>query len=85
MRQLTLVDKGILAWQDVPEPVLSSTIAAIVQPDAVAVCDFDRGLVSGRYTALPYPIAPGRRSHPILRQAADRVCAVQEFTVPRWH
>lgn len=59
MRQLTLIDKGVVNWVDVPEPRLASAAGAIVRPVAVAVCDFDRGLVSGRYSALPYPIALG--------------------------
>ncbi|WP_294120977.1 alcohol dehydrogenase catalytic domain-containing protein [Sphingomonas sp.] len=59
MRQLTLTDIGSVAWVEVAEPVLTGDGAAIVRPVAVAVCDFDRGLVSGRYTALPYPIALG--------------------------
>lgn len=59
MKQLTLVAEGVVNWVDVPEPKLASPSAAIVRPIAVAVCDFDRGLVSGRYTALPYPIALG--------------------------
>lgn len=68
MRQLTLVEAGDLAWRDVPEPVLSSPVAAIVRPIAVAVCDFDRGLVSGRYTALPAPIALG---HEIVAEVVE--------------
>lgn len=68
MRQLTLEDKGILAWREVPEPTLTSPMAALVRPVAVGVCDFDRGLVSGRYTALPYPIAVG---HEIVAEVVE--------------
>lgn len=68
MRQLTLTDRGVVAWVEVPEPALSSAAAAIVRPVAVAVCDFDRGLVSGRYTALPYPIALG---HEIVAEVIE--------------
>jgi alcohol dehydrogenase len=59
MRQLTLMEDGAVAWLEGPEPPRPSAVAAIVRPVAVAVCDFDRGLVSGRYSALPYPIALG--------------------------
>lgn len=68
MRQLTLVNQGILDWHDVPEPALTGSAAAIVRPVAVAVCDFDRGLVSGRYSALPYPIALG---HEIVAEVVE--------------
>lgn len=59
MRQLTLVGKDALEWQDAPEPKLASPLGAIVRPVAVGVCDFDRALVTGRYPALPLPIAIG--------------------------
>lgn len=68
MRQLTLIDKNKVDWREVPEPRLTSPSAAIVRPVAVAVCDFDRGLVSGRYTALPYPIALG---HEIVAEVVE--------------
>jgi alcohol dehydrogenase len=68
MRQLTLNKKGAVGWEDGPEPVLKSPHAAIVRPVAVAVCDFDRGLVSGRYTALPTPIALG---HEIVAEVVE--------------
>lgn len=68
MRQLTLTNPGVVSWIDVPDAELTSTGAAIVRPVAVAVCDFDRGLVSGRYRALPYPIALG---HEIVAEVAE--------------
>lgn len=68
MRQLTLVDDGKAVWTDVQAPVLAGPGAAIVRPVAVAVCDFDRALVSGRYTALPYPIALG---HEIVAEVVE--------------
>jgi alcohol dehydrogenase len=74
MRQLALVDRGVLVWQDMPEPILTSRVAALVRPIAVAVCDFDRGLVSGRYTALPYPIAMG---HEIVAEVVEIGSEVQ--------
>lgn len=74
MRQLTLIDKGVVDWLDAPDPSLTSPLAAIVRPVAVAVCDFDRGLVSGRYTALPYPIALG---HEIVAEVVEVGSEVQ--------
>lgn len=68
MRQLTLMEEGTVAWVETPKPTLTSASAAIVRPIAVAVCDFDRGLVSGRYTALPYPIALG---HEIVAEVVE--------------
>ena len=59
MQQLTLVGPRTLEWQEVAEPPPPSALQAIVQPVAVGVCDFDRSLVSGRYAALPMPIAVG--------------------------
>lgn len=59
MQQLTLVGARKLEWRHVPDPVISGPKAALVRPVAVGVCDFDRGLVSGRYAALPYPIPLG--------------------------
>ncbi len=68
MRQLTLTGPLALKWQEVAEPVLQTAHAAIVRPIAVGVCDFDRALVSGRYAALPYPIAIG---HEIVAEVIE--------------
>ena len=76
MQQLTLIGPFELAWQDVAEPVLQTDRAAIVRPIAVGVCDFDRGLVSGRYTALPYPIALG---HEIVAEVVEVGSAVRSI------
>lgn len=62
MRQLTLIGERRLEWREVPSPALKSPLAAIVRPLAVAVCDFDRALVQGRYPALPLPIAIGHEA-----------------------
>lgn len=68
MRQLTLLGPNRLEWLDAPTPALTSAKAALVRPLAVGVCDFDRALVSGRYTALPYPIAVG---HEIVAEVIE--------------
>lgn len=78
MRQLSLIDVDIVEWVEVADPVLDSPDAAIVRPVAVAVCDFDRGLVSGRYTALPLPIALG---HEIVAEVVAVGSAVQRLAV----
>jgi alcohol dehydrogenase len=77
MRQLTLTAPGALEWRDVDAPKLATLEAAIVRPVAVGVCDFDRGLVSGRYTALPYPIAVG---HEIVAEVVEVGGAVRAVT-----
>lgn len=59
MRQLTLIGKERLEWREVARPTLTGPKAAIVRPLAVAVCDFDRWVVSGRYQSLRLPIAVG--------------------------
>jgi alcohol dehydrogenase len=78
MRQLTLTAPKTLQWLDVPAPRLTSDKATIVRPIAVGVCDFDRGLVQGRYTALPYPIALG---HEIVAEVVEVGAGVQDITV----
>ena len=68
MRQLTLIEANTLRWLDVPEPRLTSGHAAIVRPIAVAVCDFDRAVITGRYPALTHPIAVG---HEIVAEVIE--------------
>ena len=59
MLQLTLVAEQRLEWREVARPELTGPKSAIVRPVAVAVCDFDRWVVSGRYRSLKHPIAIG--------------------------
>lgn len=68
MLQLTLTGPQQLEWREAPAPRLTDSRAALVRPVAVGVCDFDRALVSGRYTALPYPIALG---HEIVAEVVE--------------
>lgn len=57
MRRLSVVGPGELAWEDVPDPVLTSPGAALVRPVAVATCDFDHLIVAGLVpTGAPTPI-----------------------------
>ncbi len=52
MRQFTFVGSRILEWRDAPEPAIEAGSQAIVRPIAVALCDLDRAVISGR---VPYP------------------------------
>ena len=77
MRALTLVQPGRIEWRQVASPELASPEAALVRPIAVGVCDFDRALVAGRITALPYPIALGHEIVAEVVEVGDRVADVQ--------
>ena len=68
MKQLVLAAPKRLEWHEVPTPQLADAGAALVRPIAVAVCDFDRALVSGTLTSLPYPIAVG---HEIVAEVVE--------------
>ena len=48
MQQLMFVGAGQLEWEEAPEPQLSTGADALVRPIAVATCDLDTALISGR-------------------------------------
>ncbi len=48
MQQLTFLKPSQLAWHEVPEPKLLSERGALVRPLAVARCDLDVGILSGK-------------------------------------
>jgi alcohol dehydrogenase len=77
MKQLTLLAPGRTEWLDVPAPRIESTLQCLVRPTAVAVCDFDRALVAGRYTALPYPIALGHEIAGVVLETGKDVKTVK--------
>lgn len=52
MRQLTFLSPGTLEWHDVPAPELEAATDALVRPLAVARCDLDYHIVTGR---VPFP------------------------------
>jgi alcohol dehydrogenase len=54
MQQLTLVEKGLVAWREVAAPRVGSDVEAIVRPLAVSRCDIDLPYVTG---LLPAPRA----------------------------
>jgi alcohol dehydrogenase len=58
VQQLTFAGVGRLRWEDVPTPQLSTGADALVRPVAVATCDLDAALMSGR-APLPGPFPFG--------------------------
>jgi alcohol dehydrogenase len=73
MRELTLRGPGQLEWREAAAPRLAGSEAALVRPVAVGVCDFDRALVTGLLTTLPYPITVG---HEIVAEVVEVGAAV---------
>jgi alcohol dehydrogenase len=56
MRRLLLDGPATLHWEDAPDPVLE-TEGALVRPLAVATCDLDVAVLTGRYPLPgPYPL-----------------------------
>jgi threonine dehydrogenase-like Zn-dependent dehydrogenase len=76
MRQLTFAGVGRLVWEDVPAPQLTSGDDAIVRPVAVATCDLDAALVSGR-APLPGPFAFGHEFVADVIDIGDAVATVR--------
>jgi threonine dehydrogenase-like Zn-dependent dehydrogenase len=70
MRQLTLTEDRRVEWQEVPDPLLRDANDVIVRPLAVALCDLDPFIVSGR-APLPGPIALGHEFVAEIIQAGD--------------
>jgi threonine dehydrogenase-like Zn-dependent dehydrogenase len=58
MQQLNYVGPGQLEWREAPEPRLSSDMAALVRPVAVATCDLDALILTGE-SPFPPPFALG--------------------------
>lgn len=58
MQQLTLVESGLLEWQDVATPAVEAPGAALVRPLAVTRCDIDLPYVMG-FLPPPRPFAIG--------------------------
>ena len=75
MRQLTFVGPGQLAWEEVPTPELSGGGDALVRPIAVATCDLDAAVITGR-ASLPGPFALGHEFVAEVVEVADGVDAV---------
>ena len=76
MQQLTFAGAGKLVWEDVPAPELSSGDDALVRPVAVATCDLDAAVMSGR-TPLPGPFAFGHEFVAEVISTGDAVASVR--------
>lgn len=56
MKQMMLVGKGTVRWEETTSPILESPTGAIVRPIAVATCDLDVGVLRGGFPLQgPYP------------------------------
>jgi alcohol dehydrogenase len=76
MQQLTFTGAGALSWEEVPAPELAGGDAALVRPIAVATCDLDTALVSGR-APLPGPFAFGHEFVAEVLDVGDAVTGVR--------
>lgn len=73
VKRLVLNEPGRLAWEHAADPELGEPSAALVRPIAVATCDFDHLLVSGRMP-LPLPIPIG---HEFVAEVVEVGSAVE--------
>ena len=76
MRQLTYTAPNDLQWREAPAPELSSDTAALVRPQAVATCDLDALIVSGR-SPFPPPFALGHECIAEVVDVGDAVTATE--------
>ncbi len=76
MRGLVFLGPGRLEWREVPAPELTGAGDALVRPIAVATCDLDAALVSGR-APLGGPFAFG---HEFVAEVID---VASDVTVAR--
>jgi len=67
MRQLTFLAPGQLEWRDAPLPAIKADHDAIVRPLAVARCDLDYHIVTGR---VPFP-GPFAFGHEMVGEVID--------------
>jgi threonine dehydrogenase-like Zn-dependent dehydrogenase len=70
MRELTLVEPRRLEWADVDEPQRQDDRDALVRPLAVATCDLDAMIITGRTPWQP-PIAVGHECVAEVIEPAD--------------
>jgi threonine dehydrogenase-like Zn-dependent dehydrogenase len=70
MRQLTITDDRRVEWREAADPLLREANDAIVRPLAVALCDLDRGIVTGA-APIPAPIALGHEFVAEVVQVGD--------------
>ena len=77
MRQLTFKGPGQLEWEEVAAPPLTGDGDALVRPIAVATCDLDAWVVTGK-VPLPGPFAFGHEFVADVVEVADGVGSVHE-------
>ena len=75
MRALTYTAPNRLEWTDAREPQLGSDAGAIVRPLAVATCDLDALIISGR-TPFPPPFALGHECVAEVVSVGDAVTSL---------
>jgi alcohol dehydrogenase len=75
VQQLTYTAANDLQWIEAPEPQLSSNDAVLVRPRAVATCDLDALIISGRSPFEP-PFALGHECVAEVVEAGDAVTSV---------
>ncbi len=57
MKQIVFVKKGIIDWEEVPDPEITGPGEVLVRPLAVARCDLDLGIIQGETLFRPpFPI-----------------------------
>jgi len=76
MQQLTFTAPQTLLWEDVPEPKLDGDGAAIVRPLAVATCDLDSAILTGKTPFQP-PIALGHECIGEVVDVGDAVTSIE--------
>ncbi len=76
MQQLTYTAPGELEWIDAPQPRLGSDGAALVCPRAVATCDLDALIISGRSPFRP-PFALGHECVAEVVEVGDGVKSLE--------
>jgi threonine dehydrogenase-like Zn-dependent dehydrogenase len=76
MQQLIFSGAGRLEWEEVAAPDLSGADDALVRPVAVATCDLDAAVVSGR-APLPGPFAFGHEFVADVLEIGDAVTSVR--------
>lgn len=76
MRALMLTAPGRAEWRELPEPALTGPGDALVRPIAVATCDLDTMINSGR-VALPLPYALGHEFVAEVTAIGDAVTGVR--------
>jgi threonine dehydrogenase-like Zn-dependent dehydrogenase len=84
VEQLTYLGPSQLEWREVPAPKLDSDRAALVRPLAVATCDLDALIISGK-SPFPAPFPIGHECVAEVIDVGDDVRAVkpgQRVSVP---